>query len=378
MGERSGHEELLADASARTSLLGQAVANEDFPITIGGLVQSRFNASFLDQDDAQTVDDFESGFEIRRARLKMTGELDNGDHEATLPWELELDASRASGTVRLLDVYVGYENGPWRARVGQFVPPLTREQMVSNTRRMAVEVSPATAAFSVTGPANRARGADVRYRSGDWGLTGMISDGSGGANTSFSQAEGDISFVARLERKQGDDWGRFRDLTSKRGSELAWLAGLAGLATVGETDADGDGSQFESFYEFRGSSDVSIEGNGWNAFVAGHFLHRSAQAVDDITRWGASGHIAAYVADDVELFTQYSYIAGEDDEGDLSVLVTGFNKYISGHALKFTADVGVSFNPITDAYSSGSRALREDAPGQDGQVFLRGQLQLVF
>lgn len=345
---------------------------------LNGLVQSRFNANFLDQDAAQTVDDFESGFEMRRVRIKASGELDAGDTEATLPWEIEVDTSRSSGSVFLLDVYVGYEDGPWRFRVGQFVPPLTREQLVSNTRRMAVEVSPVTAAFSTSGAGGRTQGVEARYREGDWQATVMLADGDRGGNRSYAADEGDFGLYGRLERKIDGDWGRFRDLTSKRGSELAWLFGAAGLATVGETDADGDGQQLESFVEFIGSADISIEGNGWNAFAATNIRHRSAQAVDDVNQFGASGHVAAYVTDDVELFTQYSWLTGEDADGDLSVLVAGFNKYFAGHSLKLTADAGISFEPITDAYASGSRALLEDALGQDGQIFIRAQLQMEF
>ena len=368
---------LIEDARSRESLLSLEPEPEP-AVTIGGLVQSRFNANILDQDDAQSVDDFETGFEMRRVRIKLNGELDIGDRDDSVPWEIELDSSRSSGSVFLLDAYVGYETGNWRFRAGQFVPPLTREPLVSNSRRMAVEVSPVTAAFSTNGAGGRTQGIESQYREGDWSVTVMLADGDRGGNRSFAADEGDLGLYTRIERKIGDDWGRFRDFTSKRGSEDAWLFGLAGLATVGETDADGDGQQFESFLEFIGTADISFEGNGWSAFAASNILHRSAQAVDDVNRFGVSGHVAAYVSDDVELFTQYSWMTGEADEGELSVLVAGFNKYIAGHALKFTADVGYSFNPITDAYASGSRALLEDAPGQDGQVFLRAQLQLVF
>ncbi|MEM1071427.1 MAG: porin [Planctomycetota bacterium] len=369
---------LLTDAATRPSLL-QSGRAPDPGFDIGGTIQVRYNANFRQQDAAGTVDDFESGFLIRRARIKLSGELDLNDADGTLPWVLQTDTSRSTGNVFLLDAWSGYETGNWRFRGGQFIPPLTREALVSNSRRMAVEVSPVTGAFSTSGAGGRTQGVEARYRNDRWSTSVMVGDGDRGGNRSFEADEGDIGLYVRVERKIGEDgWSRFRDFTSKRGSDNAVLLGAAGLVTVGETDADGDGLQAESFYEFIGSADMSYEGDGWNAFVASHFRYRSAQAVDNSTMFGVSGHVARYVRDDLELFTQYSWMVGPDSDGELSVLVAGFNKFIVGHTVKLTADALYSFNEITDAYASSSRALLQDAPGERGQVALRAQLQLLF
>ncbi|MEL7484761.1 MAG: porin, partial [Planctomycetota bacterium] len=319
------------------------------------------------------------GFLMRRVRIKMNGEFEFEDSEGVVPWALQTETNRSNGNTFVLDAWFGYETGDWRFRMGQFLPPLTREQLVSNTRRMAVEVSPVTGAFSTTGAGGRTQGAEARYRDDDWTVTIMVGDGDRGGNRSFEADEGDVGVYARVERKFGDEsWRRFRDFTSKRGSENAFLLGAAGLVTVGETDADGDGNQRESFYELIGTADVSYEGDGWNAFVASNILHRNAQGVDDINMFGVSGHVGHYVTDELELFTQYSWMTGEDSAGELSTLVTGFNQYFTGHTLKLTADVLYSFNEITAAYASGPRALLQDAPGEEGQVVLRAQFQLVF
>lgn len=370
---------LLQDAQQRASLLGMDLY-DDPRFNIGASVQLRFNANFRQQDAAQSVDDFESGFTMRRVRIKMDGELPLEDSDGVVPWELETETNRNSGSKFILDAWFGYEEGNWRVRMGQYVPPLTREQMVSMSRRMAVEVSPVTGAFSTSGAGGRTQGIETRYRNDDWSLFLMLADGDRGGNRSFEADEGDIGVYARVERKFGEDgWRRFRDLTSRPGQSDALLLGASGLVTVGETDADGDGFQRESFYELIGSADVSYESDGWSAFAASNILHRSAQGVDDMNMFGVSGHVAGYVTNDFELFTQYSWMTGEDSAGELSTLVTGFNKYFTeGHTLKLTADVVYSFNEITAAYASSSRALLQDAPGEDGQVVLRAQFQLVF
>ncbi|MEO1584662.1 MAG: porin [Planctomycetota bacterium] len=370
---------LLADAAGRASLFDSSWY-DDPRLNIGGTVQLRSNANFRQQDAARSVDDFETGFLMRRIRIKLDGELAPGDSGTVVPWELETEANRGTGGVFVLDAWFGFERGSWRVRFGQYVPPLTREQMVSMSRRMAVEVSPVTGAFSTSGAGGRTQGIETRYRNDDWSVFLMLADGDRGGNAAFAADEGDIGVYARVERKFGEDgWRRFRDLTSRPGQVEALLLGASGLVTVGETDADGDGAQREAFYELIGSADVSYEGDGRSAFVAANILHRNAQGVDDMNMFGVSGHVAQYVAQHLELFTQYSWLTGEDAAGELSTLVGGFNKYFTeGHTLKLTADVLYSFNEITAAYASTSRALLQDAPGEDGQVVLRVQFQLVF
>jgi hypothetical protein len=79
---------LLADAESRSSLLGQDLY-DDPRFNIGGTIQLRFNANLRQQDAAQSVDDFESGFLIRRARIKLDGEFEFEDSDGTVPWEIE-------------------------------------------------------------------------------------------------------------------------------------------------------------------------------------------------------------------------------------------------------------------------------------------------
>ncbi|MEO0630036.1 MAG: porin [Planctomycetota bacterium] len=208
---------LMADAQRRSLLLGQDLYN-DPRLNIGGTIQLRFNANIRQQDAAQSVDEFESGFLMRRVRIKMNGEFEFEDSEGVVPWALQTETNRSNGNTFVLDAWFGYETGDWRFRMGQFLPPLTREQLVSNTRRMAVEVSPVTGAFSTTGAGGRTQGAEARYRDDDWTVTIMVGDGDRGGNRSFEADEGDVGVYARVERKFGDEsWRRFRVFSSKRG-----------------------------------------------------------------------------------------------------------------------------------------------------------------
>ncbi len=63
---------------------------------------------------------------------------------------------------------------------------------------------------------------------------------------------------------------------------------------------------------------------------------------------------------------------------DLSVVTVGVVRYYNGNLLRWTTDVGVGLNPVDPAFASPRLGWRADAPGEDGQVVVRSQLQLLF
>ncbi len=48
------------------------------------------------------------------------------------------------------------------------------------------------------------------------------------------------------------------------------------------------------------------------------------------------------------------------------------------HRLKLTVDGGYGFNEVTDFWSSSATGWRTDDAGQNGQIVVRGQLQVLF
>jgi len=60
------------------------------------------------------------------------------------------------------------------------------------------------------------------------------------------------------------------------------------------------------------------------------------------------------------------------------VLTIGVNKYWSKHTLKWTTDLGFGFDEVSAVYSSSGAGWRTDTAGEDGQMVLRSQVQLLF
>ena len=60
------------------------------------------------------------------------------------------------------------------------------------------------------------------------------------------------------------------------------------------------------------------------------------------------------------------------------MITAGVTRFIHGRNLKWITDVGVGLNPVAPTFASGSADWRADAPGRDGQVVVRSQLQLVW
>ena len=84
-------------------------------------------------------------------------------------------------------------------------------------------------------------------------------------------------------------------------------------------------------------------------------------------------------SDDWELFARYEW-SDFDSAGvsDLSVVTAGVVRYYKGNMLKWTTDVGVGLNPVAPVFAAPGLGWRADAPGQNGQVVVRSQLQLLF
>lgn len=125
------------DISFDQGLLIRTRSGPAFSARIGGVVQ----ADFTMFDGHYPLD---SDFDIRRARLGMSGRL---YEDFTYKLEVELEGSSSN---RLVDAYLDYHPVPWLGvRVGQFKTPFSLEHLISdrylayNERSMAYSLTPA-------------------------------------------------------------------------------------------------------------------------------------------------------------------------------------------------------------------------------------------
>jgi len=314
-------------------------------------------------------DDDEFGFETRRIRPKLGGSLLDGQ----VPFGIFGDPGR-TGNFKLIDAWFGYvPSEDQRFRIGQFAPGFTREQLVSSTRRLASDNSVAHSAFNV----DRSQGIDYRNRGKDWTTYIFVGNGVNDKNTTYTQ-DADYGINVRTERKFGGTWKRFDDFVGWKGEETAYLIGAAMHISGGEIDADNDGLVDDDFYDFRYTLDAGVEGDGWNAFVAFFGQTTDAQGIDEINSYGLTLQSGVFITEDIDIFTQYAWADDDADLGELSVVTIGFNKYISGHNIKLTVDANYALEEITSTYVNSSRGYLVDAMGEDGQIVIRSQIQLLF
>jgi len=336
-------------------------------LSIGGYSQFRYLADA--RSEQPDPGDFTHGFQAHRTRLTAGGTL----WDAGITYALQGDFARTDGTFTLTDAFGRYSwDGGVHLKWGQFKLPLLREELVSSTRQLTVERSAVNATFTQS----RSQGVELGYATERFRAFAALSDGLSTPNTDFiDAAEADLGVTARAEwMVAGREFKRFDDNTSWRQSGTAAMLGGAihhqwGGETGGTLYAD----------VTQGTLDASVEGDGWNAFVAGVWRHRDSGGGDP-DDFGIVVQGGVFATERLEFFVRYDVLL--PDAGDAFETATaGFNCYITprSHALKLTGDV-VYYLDQTDATpivrTGTALPLLVDMEGD--QVVLRLQFQIVF
>jgi hypothetical protein len=393
--------EMMADAETRSSLLaaGDAghdgrffIAGDGFRLNIGGQIQFRYILSF--RDDENEGDDFSNGFQTRRTKIDLNGEIRND-------WFFRVLGAfeRDGGSFVLEEAFAGYKfaNGV-KARWGQFKLPLLREELVSSGRQLAVERSLMNEAFTQ----DRSQGIELSYATENWRIAAAFSDGLDSENTDFNDAgptsgspfivtgEAEYAFTARAEfMVSGNDWKVWDDFTAQKGQDFGFLIGLAAhwqqsTQTPSPTDVDTD--------TLVVTADLSFEGDSWNLFAAGvlRWQEQSALGVSDtdVTDYGFVIQGGWRFAENTEVFARWDAIFADSDrpgftsgEDNFNFLTIGLNQYYAGHAAKATIDLVWSFQDTTNLVNSS--LLPNSGTGllgdkEENEVAIRAQFQLLF
>ncbi len=383
--DRSYQAELIADAASHTSLLdGDAAGassgfkNGKFYITDGGANTLNFEGFtqfryIVDvRKDQPNNGDVTDGFQARRTRLIFNGTV----FDKNLSFQIQGDFDRGSGNFTQLDAYAKYawDNGVY-AKWGQFKEALLHEELVSDQYQLAVERSVVNTVFT----ANRVQGVEVGWSNGkQFRAMGGFNDGINSLNTDYNSAvESDYAVSGRGEWMfAGDDFKRFDDYTSWKGGSFAGLAGAAvHFQDGGQTGFTVDRSVFEA------TADVSVEGDGWNAAVAGVMRRTEPNGAAATTDYGFLGQGGIFITDQLELFARYDVVI--PDVGDPFNTVTGGATYYfspQSHAVQLSADLSyylddTTTSPVIPAGNTGTGFLVDP---NGGQWSLRIQMQIMF
>ncbi len=396
-------QDVLADADTRASLLAQGVtagyddgavissADGNWSLRTNIHMQQRFVWNDRDTGGAVGEDEDRYGFENTRTKFILSGnvvnqdwiykvEINVGTAVVTEEFGIDLDGDgvddvefdeiNRNGTG---DAYLGYKyNDGLTILFGTMKAPLLREELVDSRYQLAVERS--TLNYLFTG--GRVDGIALDWMGDQFHVTGAFSDGVHSGHTIWSTPDTDFAFTGRAEFLVSGTWDQFSDFTSPAGEEQGIMIGGA---IHYEEFGDDFGLPDSSLMVLTG--DVSAEFGGANLFAAFIYTDVDILGVIDLNPWGFLVQGGVALNDDWEAFARYEMgdfdIAGLDD---LSIITFGVNRYFAGHNAKWTTDVGIGLDPVVGIDGAGIpiTGLRTDAAGEDGQVVIRSQVQIVF
>ena len=364
--------DVLADTDTRTNLLHAGwdgkffihSADDSLRLNITGHIQTRF--LYNHQERTPGIDSHRSGFEMRRAKLEMSGYV----VDSSWRYRVRLAFNRGDGTANLEDAHLIKKLGDgWKLRVGQFKAPFYREHNISSKRQLAVERSLVSNAFSQ----GRTQGIELSWRGERIGFSTSLNDGFDGQNTAVLSDDVEFAFTSRVEYLAAGNWDHFEDFTSWPDDvDLAVMFGAA--AHVQTTKMHTPAGSNDLLLSW--TVDGSIESAGKNIFVALVGRHVDELGLD---QFGVVVQGGLFVAPEWELFGRYEW-ADTDTPGvkNLSIITIGINRYFSKHQLKWTTDLGYGINSIGDPFAFGGGGWRADPAGREGQFVIRTQLQFLY
>ena len=340
-------------------------------------IQFRYIINLQDEDTGGADgDDYESGFQLRRFKLKGDGYI--ADPKLTFKYSVEFD--RNDGSANLEEAVIGYEfDSGVEVSAGRFKGPFAFDELMSSSRQMAVERALVTEQFTT----GKQEGVQLAIPVAETlSLQVMVNDGeASGENGSqdFHEDENaEFAVTARADLTFGNN-KIAKDYTSALEDE----AGInLGVAAHYEHAQEGAGVQpLDSFT--RLTADVLYNAGGLSLFGAGYYETQDASddgGAIETNPYGFLGQIGYNVDDKFEPFARYEYIDTDVDGADaISVITGGFNYYLKGHAAKFTLDAVFALDPLVGIGVSDSLGLRPDAGGDDDeQIAIRAQFQLLF
>lgn len=390
--------DVLSDADARASLApGPSVAagydhgavfvslDGDWMLRANLVLQTRFEMNSA-RGMGPAAEDTLWGFEVTRAKFLLSGTVVSPQWSYRLA--IETSRNAAAGVVNaagmavrtdfrfgLQTAYVRYDLGnKWKVFWGTRRAPLLYEDLVDSRYQQAVERSVVN--YLYTG--GDVDGLGLEYEWGGVRVVTMVDNGvsdglyggavPGGPGPALV-SNVDFAITGRGEWRSAGTWEQMDEYTSPRGEEPAVLLGLAGHYQTGAGILGGTELLVLT-------ADASVHLGGGNVY--GAVIWTNAQATGPTANsLGALIGGGYYLSDDWEVFGRYEW-SDPDLAGisNISILTVGVTRYFDGQHVKWSTDVGVGLDEISLGVPV--TGFRADAPGEDGQVVVRSQLQVVF
>ena len=349
------------------------------------------NVTLWRQDQKSGMrDDFENGFEIRRMKIGLDGNMFSPDFTYFFNWA----TSRTTGTPILEEAWVKYNfhDTPWYIKGGQIKDPLLHDQVVSSRYQQSAERS-LTADIFANGDAFT-KGVTLIYDNKGWfRAEGGVNDGLRSANTNFQDAPTnpfDYGVAARAEFKLFGRWQDYGQVGAVGTKDPLLVIGVGAdyseRGHAGQTVGLVDGM-------YADPGGLNIYGAAVDRYTNHNFGIATLSAVGASFISNPNPADLNAATNEYSLLLQAGYLFQQHYEpfaryehfhlrgtpagsrNDFDDITVGFNYYIIGHRAKLTAEIQYLPEglPIDD---SGSDVLASK-PGK-GEISGVVQFQLLL
>lgn len=351
-----------------------------FSASIFGQIQFRY--VWNSQDDAAGRDTSLSGFQFRRAKLGVKGDVAEG-----WGYKFVLATNRGTGpgggNVFTEDAYITYDfGGGWSMLAGTNKLPFARQEIVSSTRQVGVDRGLATEFFTL----NRTDQFAVGYEADRYQATVAVSDGGNADFTGFAaNSSNDPAVTGRVDwMVLGEDWGAGKDEFAGVASDALFVGGAVHYENATGATDPGLAWTLDTLYK---TGDLSL-----TAAVFGH--HTTLAGGADVDQLGFYAQGDYKITSKKDVFARWEFVDDDDAAGagtdPLQAITLGLNHHFNKR-VKLTSDVVWIY--AGDAPSAGGSFINGGATssglglsgtgfgagsGHGDQVAFRMQLQLLF
>jgi len=393
---------VLQDADKRSTLLGDASgfyggytdgkftirsADGNYSLSPGVWFQYRYATTWRDNAKSQGGSDTQSGFEARRLKFTLEGNVITPKLTYGFVWATNRSDtssnvggggtgtfSTGGGNLVLEEGWLRYQFADdWGIQAGTYKELIYAETATSSKRKLAVENS--LVGEYLFGGDIYTQGVILHY--GTEASNGPIlaqiafSDGYSSRNTDFrdpSTNAFDFGVHGRVNYKVTGDWKQYGDASALGNKkDLLVIGGGFDWSQNGDSDV------------VRWSVDTQYE-NGSLAVLAavtGRYT-RTAGGGDDLNDFGFLVQAGYLVSSQWEVFGRWSMLE-LDDKGttgdtEFCELTAGVNYYFKGHAAKIQLDIGWLPNGSPSNLTSANILSNS---GED-EVYIRAQFQLLL
>ena len=399
--------DVLADAETRASLLQDgavaghngknfflASADGNNLMEISGQLQLRYyvssqsdrsktiDADDNDEDDidagTETKDfDVETGFQLRRAKIKFAGHVINPNWFYTLV----LATDRGDGNVFSEDAYMGYKiSDELSVQGGVFKLPFARQELISSSKQMVMDRGIVTEFFTL----DRAEQVMMTYATDMWKASGSFSDGARGDSsgyTDFGSEGAHFAMTGRFDFMVMGEWGQWGDISSWSGQDQALFVGGALHYEEGER-TNGFMQDYLGY-----TIDASFSTAGFSAYAAYYGGSTDSDTGVDRDMQGIlleAGYMV--IPDELQPYLRWEFLDPDDGGDELQAITFGLNYFLDKHNAKLTTDFVVvydgdvpSSNPFGASATSSGLGISNASSFDDETYFVwRTQFQLLF